>query len=191
MLLKARNTLTTLALLATLLILTPSATIALPDDRQQSVTIKADSTERDEKNGITTFEGDVIIEQGSLSIAADKVVVYGAKSISRIIATGKPAKLKQRPDLEKGFVTAKGNKIEYSFTTEIVELTANAYIHQDGTELSGNNISYDMAKRVFKAKGVNEADRVSVVMQPEAIEDKSQSAKPAEKKAPPAAKVQQ
>ena len=175
--LRAKNISTNIALLLAFSLFGSAVSTALPNDRQQSITIKADSTIRDEKNGITTFKGDVIIEQGSLSIAAEKVIVYGSKTISRIVATGKPAKLKQRPDINKGVVTAQSHKIEYSFTTEVIELTAKAYIHQDGTEVRGNNITYDIAKQVFKAKGTNKEDRVKVVMQPDAIEESKSGSK--------------
>ena len=65
---------------------------ALEDDRSKPIHVKADTAERDDKRGITTYRGDVVIDQGSLNIAAQEVIMYGSTSIERIVATGRPAR---------------------------------------------------------------------------------------------------
>ena len=46
--------------------LAAAAVLALPDDREQPISIKADKAVRDEKQGFTIYSGNVIMEQGSL-----------------------------------------------------------------------------------------------------------------------------
>lgn len=144
---------------------------ALDDDRNQPIRVKADSAERDDKQGITTYRGDVVIIQGSLNIRAQEVVQYGFNSVDKIVAKGNPARLQQQPEPDKGVITAKGNHIEYTMATEIVKLETNAYVEQDGTEVRGDQITYDMTRQVVRASGaINSSDRVEIIIPPNTTE---------------------
>lgn len=141
------------------------ASNALEDDRSQPIRVKADSAERDDKRGITTYKGDVVIDQGSLNITAQEVIIYGSTAVTRIIAKGEPARLRQQPSPDKGVITARGNNIEYSLETEIVELESNAYVEQDGTKVRGGQITYDMTRQIVRANGdVNSSSEQRVEM---------------------------
>ncbi len=155
------------AVLSLLLFVWLTPAHGLESDRSQPIHVKADSAERDDKNGITTYRGDVVIDQGSLSIAAQEVVMYGSEAITRIVASGRPAVLRQQPDPAKGFITAKGNEIDYSVASETVRLERNAYVEQDGTEVRGDEITYDMSRQIVKANGAANTDgRVSITIPP-------------------------
>ena len=144
----------------------PAVSLALPDDELQPIKIKTDTSERDEKKGITTFTGSVTIDQGSLHIDADKVVIYGIDEITKIVATGKPAKLRQQPEPDKQVVHAHGNTIEYLLSEERVHLIDNAYVEQEGSTVRGARINYDIAKQLVKADS-NAADgRVQMIIPP-------------------------
>ncbi len=145
----------------------PIPGMALPEDELQPINIESRATERDEKKGITTFRGDVTIDQGSLHIDADEVIIYGIDEISKIVATGKPAKLRQQPEEDKQVVHAHGNTIEYILGEERVHLIDNAFVEQEGSTVRGDRIDYDIAKQLVKAKSdSSKNNRVRMVIPP-------------------------
>jgi len=159
--------------LAGLLVITPVA-LALPEDRFQDLNIQADSAELDDLNGTTTYAGSVIVQQGSMKILAERVVIYGRNdSYSKVVATGAPARLSQVPKRGQEAVTAQANRVEYRITDETLFLIDEAAFEQEGTSLSGNRIIYDVKKAVVRAggKATSQKDdkRVRMVIPPRAL----------------------
>jgi lipopolysaccharide export system protein LptA len=48
---------------------------ALPNDQEQPIRIQADDAQLDDKNGIATYKGDVIITQGSMKVTGNTVTI--------------------------------------------------------------------------------------------------------------------
>lgn len=144
---------------------------ALASDKDQPIHISSDSAERNEKKGITTYTGSVQMEQGTLRIDADKVVIHSINNeISKIVATGKPAEYRQKPSPQKQMVIAKGDTIEYMLDAEKLYLINNASLRQnDGTLMTGKRIDYDIKESLVKAessKTNTNNDRIHMVIQP-------------------------
>jgi len=144
---------------------------SLPEDSQQPILISSNSAVKDDKRGLTIYQGDVDIKQGSLAIKADKVTIYVvAEEVTKIIAEGKPASFKQQPEPDKGDVLAKANKIEYRVSQKKITLTTDASLDQDGTSIAGDKINYDMVAARIEAAGNTESNgengRVNVVIPP-------------------------
>ncbi|MEM8499501.1 MAG: lipopolysaccharide transport periplasmic protein LptA [Pseudomonadota bacterium] len=149
------------------LLLLSAASLALDEDRKQPIRVKADSAERDDRQEITRYTGDVVIDQGSLNIVAQEVTMFGSTNVSKIVATGTPARLRQRPQPDKGIVTARANQIEYTVASEVVTLQKNAYVEQDGTEVRGDEITYDMTRQIVRANGSSKTQgRVEIIIPP-------------------------
>ena len=142
---------------------------ALPSDNEQPITLQSDHAEFDRKNGTTTYSGAVVMEQGSMKIHANKVVIYGkTKSVSKIIATGKPARFQQTPTQDAKPVTATGETLEYNIDEKVLYLIKKATLQQDGSILSGPKIVYDVKQSVVRA-GEAEQDnsgRIRMVIPP-------------------------
>jgi lipopolysaccharide export system protein LptA len=137
-------------------------TLALPDDVNQPISIVADSAIKDDKLGLTIYEGNVSITQGSLNILADKVTIFiVAEEVSKMVAIGKPASFKQKPNVDEKDVIAKANTIDYFIIDKKIKLTENASLNQDGSILTGQTINYDLNGAKAEAEG-----GVQVVMQP-------------------------
>ena len=99
-------------LLSSLLLIASSLALALPDDANQPISIVADSAIKDDKLGLTIYEGNVSITQGSLNILADKVTVFiVAEQVSKMVAIGKPASFKQQPNVDAEDVIAKADTL--------------------------------------------------------------------------------
>lgn len=131
-----------------LLMLAVGTANALPDDRAQPIRISADQALRDEKSGFTSYQGNVVMSQGSLHIKAHTVTVYhDAKNVGKIVAEGGPAMLEQQPDAQKKPIKAQANIIEYYKDQDRVQLKRNARIQQDGSTVTGDTIDYYMSER--------------------------------------------
>lgn len=158
-------------IVAAALLCTCANAIALQSDRSQPITIDADSAERDEIAGTTTYSGKVEMAQGSMRINADEIVIYNTKDkVTKIIAKGKPAAYQQQPSDKAGKVVAKANILEYRIDQETLRLLEGASLQQEGTSLSGTTIEYDVRKSVVKADSNNkESGRVRMVIPPKAL----------------------
>ncbi len=142
--------------------------LGLPSDNEKPITLQSDRAEFDRINGRTTYSGSVVMEQGSMKIKADKVVIYGdMKKVTRIVAEGAPAEFQQTPDIEAKPVTASGNKLEYQISDKVLYLVENAKLQQEGSILTGPKIIYDVEKSIVQAgdsQQDNSSDRVRMVI---------------------------
>ena len=134
------------------LALTSMLSFALPDDRDQPIEIEADAAKQDQNKGITTYTGNVKMDQGSI----------------RIIATGSPAHFQQRPALNKEVIIARGNNLKYEVVKDKLTITENAQVEQDGSIVTGDIINYDIHLALVEA-GSREStnSRVKMILQPQ------------------------
>ena len=144
---------------------------ALSDDRDQPIHITADKALRDEKLGMTVYTGNVQMDQGSMRITADTLTIYHVtEEADKIVAEGRPARMQQQPELDKGPVHAHAEVIEYFRDEERVHLQSNARVEQDGAVVAGDSIDYLIAEQLVKADSdiTLEGNRVQVIIPPSA-----------------------
>ena len=165
---------------ATLLILSlllSAMAAALPNDRQQTISIESDSAERNEKTGLTVYSGNVIISQGSILIEAEEITLhYQGSKISRIECTGTPASYQQRPQAEGAMLVARAEHIDYLLASDQIILKRNAVLSRNGTIIKGDSIDYDIKNETWKAKGndLGEQKRIQLVIPPSVQESTPQ-----------------
>ncbi|MEZ5502663.1 MAG: lipopolysaccharide transport periplasmic protein LptA [Halioglobus sp.] len=165
-------------ILFVLLLLPAALAGALPEDRDQPIHITADKALRDETKGVTIYSGNVVLTQGSMELEADTLTIYHTtENADKIVAEGKPAKMRQQPELNKGVVHANANVITYFKTEDRVLLRSDARIEQDGAVVAGDSIEYFIAKQLITAEAdqTQEGNKVEVVIPPNVRqkEDKS------------------
>lgn len=146
---------------------------AIPSDRQQPISLVADRATFNERTGITTYTGNVIIEQGTMKLQANSIVanLNSKKQISTITANGSPARFQQKIDAAKGIAKGQAQKIVYNADTGIITLTGNAFLEQDGASIRGNTLRYSMNKGDIEAVGTpnktgSSVGRVEIVIPP-------------------------
>lgn len=149
---------------------------ALPNDSEQPINFQADLFEMDDVRKTQTYSGAVEMEQGSMKISAEKVVIYRkGNRTSRIIATGQPARYSQIAEMGEDPIIAKARRMEYDVEGKTLHLIEDASIVQKGTSLStGNRIDYDVQKSLVKAEGSKNGDskgRVRMIIPPEQREE--------------------
>jgi lipopolysaccharide export system protein LptA len=129
---------------------------ALPSDRQKPIQLFADKVTYNEKTGLSTYSGNVIIEQGTMRLQANSIVAISSKDkkgIETITADGSPAKFQQQVDANKGLAKGQAQKIVYNAQTGIITLTGNAQLEQDGSSIKGAVLRYSMNKGDVEALG--------------------------------------
>lgn len=172
---KFRFVLSPCALVITALLAGYSASsLALPSDKDETIRGSADNLTVDQKNGVATYTGSVKIQQGSLMISADSIVIHTNpdSSVEKMIATGSPARFQQQPEKDQSVVTAAAKQITYTPNNEHLVLIEEASVEQNGAVMSGPHIDYDLVKEVMKAAGNNgttgNGQRIEIVIPPKA-----------------------
>ncbi|WP_235425777.1 lipopolysaccharide transport periplasmic protein LptA [Cellvibrio mixtus] len=149
-----------------------SQVFALPSDKNETIRGSADKLTVDQKNGIATYTGSVIIQQGTLVISADSIVIHtnADNDVEKMVAQGTPARFQQQPEKDQGLVTAAAKQITYTPDNQRLLLIEDASVEQNGAVMSGPRIDYDLVKEVMKAAGNSSADgnaqRIEIVIPP-------------------------
>jgi lipopolysaccharide export system protein LptA len=159
----ALGTLVSLGLLALL----AGPVQALQTDKDQPIMVEADSVEINDATGVSTYQGNVIIRQGSIKIQADKVQVHQARGDARkVIADGSPVKFEQQPD-EGKLVRGEARRAEYEMDGEILYLIGEAELHQGNDSFRSDRITYDRGRAMVKAGASAEGkERVRMTIEP-------------------------
>ncbi|MCV6591070.1 MAG: lipopolysaccharide transport periplasmic protein LptA [Marinobacterium sp.] len=151
-------------------LLTSTFSFALPEDRNQPVHVSADSASIDEKTGITLYQGDVVISQGSLQINADQVKLYRSNSgIDRLVATGrqKAAHFRQKPAQDQPWTDAWGQTMEYDVSKQSLTISGNGKVQQGKDRFSGERIVYNIKRSIVNAFGGKQGKgRIQMIIQP-------------------------
>lgn len=157
--------------------------MALTGDTDQPIHIESDQQSLDMQGNIVTFTGNVVVTQGTIKINADKVVVTrpaDQKGKEVIDGYGNPATFYQMQDNGKP-VKGHASKMHYELQNDFVVLTGNAYLEQLDSNIKGDKITYlvkEQKMQAFSDKG----KRVTTVLVPSQIQDKSKGQPPAQKK---------
>lgn len=140
--------------------------VALPEDADQPIHIRADRAEVDQNAEKVVYSGSVLVEQGTMRVVADEMTVeYREQKVVRITAHGSPARYQQLLEADKGQVKADARTIVYHTQDERVDLEGEAFLSQGGNEIAGELIRYDIVAGKVNAES-GEQGPVRVVVQP-------------------------
>lgn len=158
--------------LALLVCFVPTLAHALTADKDKPINIEADQVDIDERNGVSTYTGKVTLVQGTLQMSADTVVVHTTeRRLAKMVASGNPARFRQRPDGATEDVQAQAKQVEYRAPSGIVLLTESAELRQGANSFTGARIEYDSVRNVVRASGTSPGNgRVKVIIQPATLE---------------------
>lgn len=142
---------------------------ALPSDANQPIRLLADRATYVERTGVTTYSGNVSIEQGTLKITADDITLSlsNDRKITSAVATGKPAVFQQAISQKQGLAKGQATRIDYDAKTGIVTLAGNAKLTQAGSSFSGDTIRYSLKAGDVEANS-GRGQRVELVFPPSA-----------------------
>jgi len=150
---------------AAVLLLAPALALALASDREQPIRIQADRVVIDEKQRVSTYEGNVELVQGTLRVTAARVEVYRGEELERLVATGAPVTFRQQPDEGKE-IRGQSQRADYQARNSVIELTGDAHLWQGNDEFSGPRIVYDAERSLVRAEGQGKGGRVNATIHP-------------------------
>jgi len=136
-------------------------TLAERADRDKPVNIEADRMTADDSKKTSTFEGRVVLSQGTLVIRADRIVVrQDAEGFQYGTATGGSggsggsgeglASFRQKREGANEYIDAEAERIAYDGKADRVEFFNRARLRRGGgDDVCGNYISYDSRSEFF------------------------------------------
>lgn len=132
--------------------------------------INADEMHFDLDSNSSIYKGNVTIRQGNIELSGDHVEIKQSNnSISKITASGNPAKFQQINDNGK-IMQAQSKHIKYSADNNKLVMIENARLVQNEQVIESNHISYDTKKQALiagqKSKEPDSQQRVKMTLTP-------------------------
>lgn len=168
--------------------LLPAATAqAERADRGKPVNLEADRVTVDESKQTATFEGNVVLSQGTLMIRGERMIVQqDADGFKTGIAHGNLASFRQKREGIDEFVEGYAERIEYDSKADKVQMFNRAYLKKANDDVRGNYISYDATTEFFRVTGGgkqaatpgNPEGRVRAIIQPKSRDKAAPDAPP-------------
>ncbi|MDP2810641.1 MAG: lipopolysaccharide transport periplasmic protein LptA [Rhodocyclaceae bacterium] len=147
-------------------------------DRDKPVNIEADRVSVDDVKKVQTFEGNVQLVKGTLTIRAERIVVtQDDDGYQRGVATGTGnvlPRFRQKREGQDEYIEGEGERIEHDAKAEKTEFFNRAWVKSGLDEVRGQFISYDArTENYFVSSGPDgsrarpgSGERVRAVIQP-------------------------
>jgi len=143
-------------------------------DRDQPIELEADTVSVNDAKKISVYTGNVILNQGTLQIKADKMIVREDQDgFQHSTCTGNPTTFKQKRTGKDEWMQGSGQRIEYNARMDKVQLYTNAWVKRGEDIVTGDYISYDANAEYAEVIGGTKANpngtagsRVKATIQP-------------------------
>ena len=140
---------------------------ALDADREQPIEVEADSLEVREQENISIYQGNVRLNQGSLEISSDRLVIHfnDNNDLVLIEMTGNPARLRQL-DNEQQEMRGQARRINYLESESLLELIEEARFTHAGDTIESTLIRINTEDNNIQAGSSDADERVKMLIQP-------------------------
>ena len=145
-------------------------------DREKEIVVGAYRLIADDANRPSTFEGSVVVTQGTMRMTASKVTVKeDAERHKYYVANGSPVSFRQKRDKVDEWVEGFAERAEFDDRNDVLKLFNRAKVKSNTSEITGEFITYDMRKDLAEVTGTapgaatqpgQGTPRVKVVIQP-------------------------
>jgi lipopolysaccharide export system protein LptA len=123
-------------------------------DREKEIVVGADHLLADDANRTSTFEGSVVVTQGTMRMTANKVTVKeDADRHKFYVAYGAPVTFRQKRDRVDEWIEGFAERAEFDDLNDMLRLYNRAKVKSNQNEITGEFISYDMNKELAEVKG--------------------------------------
>jgi len=162
------------AILAACVALAAQGALAERADREKEIVVGADRLTADDANRTSTFEGSVVVTQGTMRITANKVTVKeDAERHKYYVASGAPVSFRQKRDKVDEWIEGFAERAEFDDRNDVLKLFNRARVKSNLNEITGDFISYDMRRELAEVSGAPpgrsapaSAGRVKVIILP-------------------------
>ena len=176
---------------ALLLLAAAPAAFAERADREKEIVVGADRFLGDDAKKVSTFEGSVVITQGTMRMTANKVTVKEDADRHKVyVAHGAPVTFRQKRDKVDEWVEGFAERAEFDDRNDVLRLFNRARVKSNQNEITGDFISYDMKREVAEVSGAPpgqkapKESRVKVIILPPKKAPDAKDAQGAERPAP-------
>lgn len=161
------KTVKSVLLIGLLAVCLPLLSIAAEQDKQQPIQVEADNLEIRDQDNISIYSGNVQLNQGSLQIRADRLVIHfnDAKDLVLMEMTGQPASFKQR-DKNDNEMRGEADRLDYHETESLLVLSGNARFSKGGDTIESGLIRVNTNTNNIEAANPEADQRVRVVIEP-------------------------
>jgi lipopolysaccharide export system protein LptA len=123
-------------------------------DREKEIVVGADKLIADDANRTSTFEGAVVVTQGTMRMTASRVTVKeDADRHKFYVANGAPVTFRQKRDKVDEWVEGFAERAEFDDRNDVLKLYNRARVKSNQNEITGDFISYDMRREVAEVSG--------------------------------------
>ena len=130
------------------------ATRAERADREKEIVIGADRLTADDAKRTSTFDGNVVVTQGTMRITAAKVTVReDAERFKFYVASGAPVTFRQKRDNADEWVEGFAERAEFDDRNDVLKLFNRARLKSNQNEIAGDFISCNMRSEVCDVSG--------------------------------------
>ena len=148
-------------------------------DRDKPTQLEANRMSSDDARRVSTFEGNVVLTKGTITLRGDRVVVrVDGEGFQHATVTGNPVRFRQKTDAAQGrpgvWTEAEALRLEYDEKNDRIELFDKARVTRDQDEVRGDYVMLDQRSdflSVSAGKGTAPSateGRVRAVIQPKA-----------------------
>lgn len=144
-------------------------------DKEKPIDLEADSVIVDDAKKISTYSGNVILTQGTLTIKGDKLIVREDKDgFQQSTSYGNPTTFRQKVEGKNEYIQGSGQRIEYDARMDKVKLFTKAWVKRGEDIVHGDYIMYDASAEFAEVIGggtqaatpATPTGRVRAVIQP-------------------------
>ena len=148
-------------------LLFPLQAFALSGDRDQPMSLEADSVSIDEETGVSLYEGNVVITQGSLKLWADKLWIHRRDGkTEKMVSQGQPTRFRQLTD-DQQEVKGRALRAEFYVDRDELLLFDEAVLEQGADQFRSDRIVYNRANAQVRAgASADGKQRVRVIIEP-------------------------
>ena len=141
-----------------------SSALAEKGDREKEIVVGADKLLADQASRTSTFDGNVVVTQGTMRMTAARVVVKEDAARNKYyVATGSPVTFRQKRDNVDEWIEGFADRAEFDDRNDVLKLYNHARVKQNTNELTGDYITYDMRKEQAEVTG---KERVKMILTP-------------------------
>jgi len=128
------------------------STLAMPEDREKTAQLAANTADLNQQTHHGEYLGDVQFDQGTTHLRAAKAITEGNQQNKLILAVAfgdkkEPAHYWEQTAIDKPLLHAYANEIRYYPERHIIELIGNARVVQGDNSFAAPKISYDTQKQ--------------------------------------------
>lgn len=141
---------------------------ALQSDRDQPMRLEADSVSIDDATGVSLYEGNVVITQGSLKLWADRLWIHRRNGkTEKIISEGNPTRFRQLQDDSGEEVRGQARRAEFFVDRDELMFYDNALLEQGSDQFRSDRILYNRRTAQVRAgSSAKGKERVQVTIEP-------------------------